>query len=191
MKPWMSFLCSPRDGRRYNNVEKIGGVDMIVSSSEESVEHSNRYAVVEELPARYSGPIKKGDTLLVHHNVFKYYNDMKGRKKSGKSFFSPGMFLIDDEQYFMYNNGEEWIVKEGFCFIKALPMQDRFLGVKSKNEAIMGEVVYLDETLKRQGLKKGDHVLYKPSVRYKFNVDGEELYRLYSHQVVAMIEDGD
>ena len=38
-------------------------------------------------PLGYDGEIVVGDLLLVHHNVFKFYNDMKGRQKSGKSFF--------------------------------------------------------------------------------------------------------
>ena len=61
---------------------------------------SNREAIVIETPLGYTGPIKKGDTLLVHHNVFKYYNDMYGRQKSGRSFFKDDIFLIDREQFF-------------------------------------------------------------------------------------------
>jgi hypothetical protein len=36
----------------------------------------------------------KGDTLLVHHNVFKFYNDIKGVERSGRSYFMDDLFFI-------------------------------------------------------------------------------------------------
>ena len=87
MKSPFYFIVKPMKGKRYDNTKSIGGIDFIVSTSEEDHRFSNRYAEVIETPLRYSGPIQVGDTLLVHHNVFKFYNDMRGRQKSGKSFF--------------------------------------------------------------------------------------------------------
>ena len=86
MKSLTQFIVTPVKGRRYNNSKKIGGKDIIVSTSQEDFKFSNREAEVIECPLNYKGPIKIGDILLVHHNVFKYYYDMKGRQKSGKSF---------------------------------------------------------------------------------------------------------
>ena len=40
--------------------------------------------------------LKIGDTLLVHHNVFKFYYDMYGREKSGRSFLKENLFLVDN-----------------------------------------------------------------------------------------------
>ena len=54
------------------------------------------------LPLGYEGPIGVGDTLLVHHNVFKFYNDMKGRRQSGRSFLKDDLFLVDFDQFYMY-----------------------------------------------------------------------------------------
>ena len=52
--------------------------------------------------------IEPGDTLLVHHNVFKFYNDMRGRQQSGKSYFKDDLFFIDDTQFFMYKKENKW-----------------------------------------------------------------------------------
>ena len=76
------FIVKPLQGKRYNNTKKLGDVEFITSSSEENHKASNRKAKVIELPLKYKGPIKKGNTLLVHHNVFKFYNDMRGRQRS-------------------------------------------------------------------------------------------------------------
>ncbi len=59
------FIAKPVNGRRYDNTKEIGGVDFIVSTSEEDHKFSNRFAEVVELPLGYKGPIKEGDTLLV------------------------------------------------------------------------------------------------------------------------------
>jgi len=85
MKSPFSFIVEPYNGRRYDNIKKIGDVNLIISSSKEDHTVSNRFAKVISTPINYSGEIVPGDILLVHHNVFKFYNDMKGVEKSGKS----------------------------------------------------------------------------------------------------------
>ena len=80
MKSPYSFLVTPINDRRYNNIKKIGEVDFITSTSEEDHKASNRFATVKATPLGYKGEIKKGDVLVVHHNVFKFYNDMYGYK---------------------------------------------------------------------------------------------------------------
>jgi hypothetical protein len=92
------FIAKPVNGKRYDNTKMFGSVELIVSTSEEDHKFSNRFAEVVELPLGYKGPIRIGYTLLVHHNVFKFYNDMKGRQKSGKSFFRDDLFFIESDQ---------------------------------------------------------------------------------------------
>ena len=47
------FIVKPMNGKRYNNTKDIGGVDLIVSTSEEDHKFSNRYGEVVELPLGY------------------------------------------------------------------------------------------------------------------------------------------
>ena len=95
MKSIYQFIVEPVNKKRYNNTKTIAGIEFIVSTSEEDVSASNREAIVIETPLNYDGPIEKGDVLLVHHNVFKFYNDMRGRRQSGKSFFKENIFFLD------------------------------------------------------------------------------------------------
>ena len=67
-----SFIVRPIKGRRYDNIKDIGGIDIITSVSKEDHKASNRFAEVVSIPLNYRGEIEKGDTLLVHHNVFKF-----------------------------------------------------------------------------------------------------------------------
>ena len=94
MKSPYSFIVKPYNNKRYDNTKTYGETNFIISTSEEDHSASNRYAIVVSTPIDYSGPVKEGDTLLVHHNVFKFYNDMQGRRKSGKSYFKDNLFLL-------------------------------------------------------------------------------------------------
>ena len=108
MKSPFSFIVRPVKGKRYNNTKKISGLDIIISTSQEDFKFSNREAEVIELPLGYKGPIQEGDILLVHHNVFKYYNDMRGEQRSGKSFFKDDLFFVEEDQYYMYKRDGKW-----------------------------------------------------------------------------------
>ena len=120
MKSPFYFIVKAYNGKRYDNTKRIGDIDFIVSSSKEDHTVSNRYAIVQETPINYTGEIKPGDLLLVHHNVFKYYNDMKGREKSGKSFFKDDLFFIDFDQFYMYKRNNTWKCHDKYCMIKPI-----------------------------------------------------------------------
>jgi hypothetical protein len=181
------FIVKPVSGRRYNNTKEIAGVDFIVSTSEEDHKFSNRYAEVIELPLGYKGPIIAGDILLVHHNAFKYYNDMKGRQKSGKSFFKDDIFLIETEQFFMYYDGSKWNAYDRFCFVKPMPVVESYIKKPFSEEPLMGIMKYPNEYLISKGINSGDAVCYVPDSEYEFDVDGEKLYRMYDHQITIKL----
>ena len=54
MKSPNMFIVRPLNGRRYDNIKNIGGIDLITSVSQEDHESSNRYAEVIETPINYS-----------------------------------------------------------------------------------------------------------------------------------------
>ena len=181
------FIVSPSKGKRYNNTKEISGVDIITSTSEEDFRFSNREAIVKELPLGYTGPIKKGDTLLVHHNVFKFYNDIKGRRKSGKSFFKDDLFFIEPDQFFMYHNGTQWNAYDRYCFVEPIPVQKSYIYKNIKEEPLMGLVKYPNEYLISKGINEGDMVCFKPDSEYEFEVDGKKMYRMFDHSITMKL----
>lgn len=181
------FIAKPVNGKRYDNTKEIGGVDFIVSTSEEDHKFSNRFAEVVELPLGYKGPIKEGDTLLVHHNVFKFYNDMRGRQKSGKSFFKDDLFFIETEQFFMYKQDNKWNAYDRFCFVKPIPTTQSYIKKPFSEEPLMGIMRYPNEYLLERSIKEGDMVCFSPDSEYEFTVDDEKLYRMYDHQITIKL----
>ena len=175
------------NGKRYDNTRDIGVADFIVSTSEEDHKFSNRYAEVIELPIGYTGPISIGDTLLVHHNAFKYYNDMRGRQKSGKSFFKDDLFFIDTDQFFMYKKDSTWNTYDKYCFVRPISATEYYIEKFCTEEPLMGQMVYPNEYLLSKGIKEGDYVCFSPDSEYEFTVDGEKLYRMYDHQITMKL----
>jgi hypothetical protein len=187
MKSPFDFIVKPLDGKRYNNIKKIGNIDLIVSTSEEDVRASNRFAEVVETPIGYNGPIKSGNVLLVHHNVFKFYNDMKGRQRSGRSYFKDDLFFVDSEQFFMYYDDTKWNAYDRFCFIKPVPVIESYIYKPFSEEPLIGQMKYPNEYLKSKGVKEGDLVTFLPETEYEFNIDGEKLYRMYDHHISMVL----
>ena len=187
MRSLYQFIVKPVNGTRYNNTKDIGGVDLIVNTSEEDFKFSNREAEVIETPIGYDGPISKGDILLVHHNVFKFYNDMKGRRQSGKSFLKDDVFLIDPEQFFAYKKNGVWNGYDRYCFVKPVPAEESYIYKPFSNEPLMGEMVIINENLKLGGVSVGDKVSYKPFQEYEFIIDGQKMYRMYDHSITMVL----
>ena len=173
--------------RRYSNIKKIGDTDFITSTSEEDHKSSNRFATVIETPINYTGEIKKGDTLVVHHNVFKFYNDMYGRRKSGKSHLRENLFLVDPDQFFLYKRNDKWKGYDKYCFIKPSEIKDSFLNKRGSNEPLVGVIKYINKELEELGLKVGDEISYQPDSEYEFIIDEEVLYRMRTDNITMVL----
>lgn len=185
MKSPFYFIVEPVDGRRYDNVKKIGDIDFITSTSQEDHTASNRKAKVIECPSGYEGPIKPGDILLVHHNVFKLYYDMQGKERSGFSFLKDNTFFLEDNQFFMYHNGESWNTIDDYCFISPVDNDNEF--TVDKYKPLVGRVKYNNNSLKNSGVNQGDLISFTPHSEYEFNVDGEILYRMRVGDIAAVL----
>ena len=187
MKSPYSFIVKPYNNKRYDNTKTYGKVDFVISTSEEDHSASNRYAIVVSTPIDYSGPVKEGDTLLVHHNVFKFYNDMQGRRKSGKSYFKDNLFFVDPDQFFLYKQNGEWRGYNKYCFIKPSPAKDSFIKKSITEEPLFGTIKYINNQLLSMGLNVGDEISYQPESEYEFNVDGERLYRMFTNNITMVL----
>ena len=183
MKSPFYFVVRPVNGRRYDNIKKIGDIDFITSTSQEDHTATNRFAEVVSVPSNYSGDITQGDILLVHHNTFKIYYDMKGQERSGTSFLKDDLFFVDDDQYFMYKHDGQWRTHSKYCFIKPVKKRESYIQKNGVYEPLIGIVKYTNEELKSLGVNEGDEVSFEPDSEYEFIVDGETLYRMFTKNI--------
>ena len=180
MKSVHNFVVTPK-GQRYNNTKRVGDSELILNTEIFNHEYVNREATVVSSPMVGDTEIKPGDTVIVHHNVFRRWHNIRGVEKNSKSYFNESTYLINYDQIFLYKRDKKWIPPKGYCFVKPLKSIDQF-NIESE-KPLQGIVKYSDGTV-----KVGDLVGFKPSSEYEFIVDGERLYRVLSNFITIKYE---
>ena len=180
MESLHNFVVEPL-GERYNNVKNIGDCKLIVNTEVYNHEHVNRLAKVISIPKLSKTKINIGDVVLVHHNVFRRWHDVKGIERNSKAFFQENKYIISQDQIFLHKKKQVWSPLTGFCFVKPLKAVDDF-NVEAERPLI-GVVKYSDGSF-----NLGDLVGFTPFSKYEFVVDGERLYRVYSKFITIQYE---
>ena len=129
-------------------------------------------------PLRHCGGVEPGDDVIVHHNVFRRFYDVRGNEKNSRSFFAEDTYFCKEDQVFAYKRGGEWKALDGYCFVKPLESDDMW--TTEKELPNIGVLKMLGDDLQAQGLQQGDIVGFTPRSEYEFVIDGERLYRVLS-----------
>jgi hypothetical protein len=180
MKSVYNFVVKPK-GERYNNTKKLGGKELILNTEIFNHQYVNREAVVISTPLIGDTDIKPGDTVIVHHNVFRRWHNQHGEEKNSRSYFNEDTYFINHDQIFLYKRDKEWIAPKGYCFVMPLKATDKF-NIESE-KPLQGIVKYSDGTV-----KVNDLVGFRPSSEYEFIVDSERLYRVLSKFITIKYE---
>jgi hypothetical protein len=179
------ILAKPHDGKMYDNVRSNG---LIVSSSMEDHTVTNRLADVISLPHGYDGEVRVGDTLVVHHNVFRTYYDMKGKSRKSYNYVKDDIYYIEDDFFYMYIRDGKFYPKYPFVFVRPVA-NEKELSVYStgSKKPLVGELAYVNDRSGEEGLSVGDVVSFKPDSEYVFRINDEKLYRMYQSSIVAKL----
>ena len=180
MKSVYNFVVTPK-GERYNNTKKLDGGELILNTEIYNHQYVNREAIVISTPIIGDTDIEAGDTVIVHHNVFRRWHNVKGEEKNSRSYFDDLNYFISSDQIFLYKRKDKWIAPKGYCFAIPLKAVDQF-NIESEKH-LQGIVKYSDGTV-----KVGDLVGFRPSSEYEFVVDGERLYRVLSNFITIKYE---
>jgi len=180
MKSVYNFVVKPK-GERYNNTKKLNGGELILNTEIFNHQYINREAEVISTPIVGNTDIKPGDTVIVHHNVFRRWHDVKGVEKNSKSYFDEDTYLVNDDQVFLYKRNDKWIAPKGYCFVKPLKAVDQF-NIESE-KPLQGIVKYSDGTVKVNELGG-----FRPNSEYAIIVDSERLYRVLSKFITIKYE---
>ena len=180
MKSVYNFVVAPK-GERYNNTKKLDGGELILNTEIFNHQYVNREAIVISTPIVGETEIQPSDTVIVHHNVFRRWHNVKGIEKNSRCFFDESTYLINHDQIFLYKRDEEWIAPKGYCFVIPLKATDQFNTESEK--PLQGIVKYSDGTV-----EVGDLVGFRPSSEHEFIVDGERLYRVLSNFITIKYE---
>ena len=180
MKSVYNFVVTPK-GERYNNKKKVGDSELILNTEIFNHQYINREATVISTPIIGETDIKAGDDIIVHHNVFRRWHNVKCIEKNSKSYFNESTYFISQDQIFLYKRYWEWKTPKGYCWVKPLKATDKFNIEKEK--PLQGIVKYSDGTV-----NVNDIVGFTPNSEYEFVIDGERLYRVFSKFITIKYE---
>ncbi len=185
MRSLYDFIVEPL-GEKYNNEVKIGDKSLVINTKIESWTFVNRLAKVIEVPLAFKTKINKGDTVVIHQNVFRTFYDMKGKKKVSRSWFKENLYFLSLDQIYLYKNNKGWNTFANRCFIQPIKNNDDFN--VDKEQKLKGILKYGNSVLKNSNINEGDLVGFKPNREWQFLVDDDRLYCMESNDIVIKYE---
>jgi len=183
MQALYNFIIKPI-GKRYNNINKVGDKELIVNTEIFNHQYINREAEVLHTPKLLKTPIKVGDTVLIHHNVFRRWHNIRGEEKNSKSYINKDMYSVNTDQVYAYKQSNNWKSLEGYCFVK--PIKSLSNLSFDKEQPLIGIMKYSDESLIM--VEEGDLVGFTPNSEFEFIIDGERLYRVLTSEISIKYE---
>ena len=185
MKSLFDFIVEPV-GQRYSNKVKVGDKSLIINTQVETFKSVNNIAKVIEVPLSVKTVIKKGDLIMIHHNVFRRWYNVKGKEKNSKSFFKDDLYFVQPDQIYLYKNNDRWHTVNDRCFISPIKNTDNRLS--DQEQYLIGVLKYGNSALEALEINEGDLVGYKPFGEYDFVVEGKRLYCMKSNDIVIKYE---
>tara|TARA_R100001143_G_scaffold63559_1_gene71887 strand:+ start:1682 stop:2287 length:606 start_codon:yes stop_codon:yes gene_type:complete len=181
MRSLYDFIIKPLGGR-YDNEIKVGDKSLVLNTKIESFKSVNNLAIVVATPKAFKTNIKVGDTILIHHNVFRVFYDMKGVKKNSRSYFKNDLYFCAIDQIYLYKNTEDWKSFGDRCFV--MPLKNKDSLSLDKEQKLIGILKYGNKSLEALKITPGDIVGFTPNSEWDFVIDKQRVYCMKSNDIV-------
>jgi len=179
MKAYKDFIVSPI-GDRYNNSKKVNDKELILNTEVFNHQYVNRLARVIATPLLFQSPLNVGDEVIVHHNIFRRWHDVKGREKNSRSYWKEDKYIISEDQIYLYKK-ENWTAMPGYSFVQPIKSNSKL--TSEAEEPLVGVIKYSDSTFDINTL-----VGFTPNSEYEFIVEGKRLYRVMNKFITIKYE---
>ena len=181
MRSLYDFIIKPL-GDRYDNEIKVGDKSLVLNTKIESFKSVNNLAIVVATPKAFKTNIKVGDTILIHHNVFRVFYDMKGVKKNSRSYFKNDLYFCAIDQIYLYKNTKDWKSFGDRCFV--MPLKNKDSLSLDKEQKLIGILKYGNKSLEALKITPGDIVGFTPNSEWDFVIDKQRVYCMKSNDIV-------
>ena len=182
MNSLYDFIVKPIGEDRYANNKKIGEKELILNTKIESWKFVNRFAKVISTPLAINTDIKKGDTIVLHQNVFRRFYNMQGKQTNSRSYFKDNLYFAALDQIYLYKNKDKWESFGDRCFVKPIKNSDNIRN--RKEQPYVGILKIGNNKLEASNINSGDMVGFKPGAEWEFFIDDERLYCMKSNDIV-------
>ena len=187
MQSLFSFIVEPKNGR-YDNEVDIDGKKLIINTTMDDHKYVNRVGIVKSIPKIGKTNIKVGDEVIVHHNVFRRFYDVRGVEKNSSSYFKEDLYFCFYDQIFLYKQDNEWKAPFDFCFVKPIVENKKQLVTVQKERSRVGILKYGNSSLDALKVNEGSLVGFSPSSEYEFVIDNDRLYRMRTNDITIKYE---
>jgi len=183
MQSLFNFIVKPKN-ERYDNKKYIDGQELLLNTEISDHRYISRVGIVTAIPKSEKTEIQVNDEVILHHNVFRRWYDVRGIEKNSKSYYKEDEYFVTSDQIFLYKQNGKWQAPKGFCFVK--PILSNNILLNEKEVPLRGIIKYVDKEL--NDIEKEDLVGFTPSSEYEFIVDGERLYRVPTNSISIKYE---
>ena len=173
---YKDFIIEPI-GNRYNNSVRVDNKELILNTEIFNHQYINRLAKVIATPLLFQSPVKVGDEVIVHHNIFRRWHDVKGVERNSRSYWKENKYIISQDQIYLYNNK----AMPGYSFVKPLKSISE-LNIE-KERPLVGVIKYSDGSFNINEL-----IGFMPNSEYEFVINGERLYRVMNKFITIKYE---
>jgi hypothetical protein len=180
MQSIFNFIVSPKHGRSTSK-KSIGGKELLLNTEAQNHHYTSRLGVVGNTPLAIDSEIQAGDEVIVHHNVFRRFRDIRGKEKNSKAYYKEDTFFVQPDQIYAYKRNTEWQALDGYCFVKPIKAKETF--DMHKEQPSIGIIKYAGDSFETGAL-----VGFKPGMEYEFNIEGQRLYRVPTNQITIKYE---
>ena len=119
MQSVFDFIIKPKN-KRYNNTKQIGDSELLLNSEISDHRYVSRNGIVISIPKKENTEIKKGDEVILHHNVFRRWYDVRGVERNSRSYWKEDKYFVKLDQIFLYKRNNKWHAPKGYCFVKPI-----------------------------------------------------------------------
>ena len=183
MQSLFNFIVKPKN-ERYDNKKYIDGQELLLNTEISDHQYVSRVGIVTATPKSEKTEIQVNDEVILHHNVFRRWYDVRGKEKNSRSYYKEDEYFVTSDQIFLYKRNGKWQAPKGFCFVK--PILSNNILLNEKEVPLRGIIKYVDKEL--NDIEKNDLVGFTPSSEYEFIVDGERLYRVPTNSISIKYE---
>ena len=176
-----NYLVEPK-GSRTTGVKKIEGQTLLLNTDLQNHEYSNRIGKLLSLPlVNVYNELREGDDVIVHHNIFRRFRDVRGQEKNSKNYLSEDIYLVQPDQIYAYKRNNEWKALEGFVFV--MPIKETKMFSLDSEKPLIGIVKYSNGEF-----KEDDLIGFRPNSEYEFIIEGQRLYRVPTNSITIKYE---
>jgi len=166
-----NYMVAPKGNRSTSEISVDNG-KLLLNTELQNHMYTNRIGTIVNMPlVREATELKIGDEVILHHNVFRRFRDIKGIEKNSKNYYSEDIYFVQPDQIYAYKRNGSWNALENYCFVK--PIKETKMFSNNFERPLIGVVKFGNDVIEEDSL-----VGFKPGAEYEFIIEGERLYRV-------------